>query len=239
MNVEKYKMTAHRGLFNNNGGIPENSMAAFSLAVAEGYAIELDVHLTADGELAVFHDHSLKRMTGDEREIEKCTLGELGGLRLLGTEWTVPTLEEVLELVDGKVALLIEIKNRGLAGPLERRLISELDGYRGEYMIESFNPLPLIWIRRHRPRIPLGQLLDRKNSKTGGFLRKVVCGHMLLNPLFRPDFVACHLRDAAVQRESCRRSGRRVFCWTARGEKQIEKFRDLCDGLIFEMDGAR
>lgn len=235
MNLSKYKMTAHRGLYDNKAGIPENSLDAFSLAIAEGYAIELDVHITTDGELIVFHDNNLHRMTGVDLETDGCTLAEIKKLRLLYTDSTIPTLAEVLELVNGQVPLLIETKTTGPAGELEEKLVAMLDSYKGDYMIQSFNPLSLIRIRRRRPEIPLGQLLSNNMSAIQGAVKKFIFKKMLLNPLYNPDFLSCYYNDISPKiRASCEKNCRPILCWTVRGEKQIEKYRELCDGLIFE-----
>ena len=100
---------AHRGLHTKD--IPENSLSAFENALKNNYAIELDVQFTKDKEVVVFHDENLKRMTNDTRNIEDVNYDELKNLRLGNTNEIIPTLEEVLELVDSKVAILIEIKD--------------------------------------------------------------------------------------------------------------------------------
>ena len=101
---------AHRGLHNAKEGIPENSIHAFIEAVVNGYAIENDIHVTSDGEVVVFHDNTLDRMCGVSGRIEDKTLSELRELRLLDTNERIPTLKECLEIIDGRVPLLIEFK---------------------------------------------------------------------------------------------------------------------------------
>ena len=101
---------AHRGLHNLNEGVPENSMKAFRLAVEKGYGIELDVQLSADGIPVVFHDNTLARMCGVNRRVRELTLAELKALSLGGTKEQIPTFQEFLEMVDGRVPLIVEIK---------------------------------------------------------------------------------------------------------------------------------
>ena len=128
---------AHRGL--HGGDVPENSLAAFEKAAEKRYGIELDVQLTKDGVPVVFHDDSLLRVCGVDRLLRDCELSELRQFRLSGSEKeTIPTFAEVLELVDGRVPLLVELKT-GSAG-LVRAVVPMLDEYNGSFCVESFDP---------------------------------------------------------------------------------------------------
>ncbi|MBQ8344872.1 MAG: glycerophosphodiester phosphodiesterase [Clostridia bacterium] len=216
---------AHRGLW--DAQVPENSMTAFYLAVQQGYGIELDVRLTRDGEAVIFHDENCKRMCGVDNRIRNMTLDEVKQLTLLNTEERIPTLSEVLEMVDGKVPLLIELKGGGVAVPLCRRTSAILDSYHGAFSIESFNPKLLRWFKQYRPRYARGQLLTRVDpGKTPGAPdNALICfalSHMLLNVLSRPDFIAV---DGKCMREpSLRLLGLlfqpKIFVWTVRTPKQ-------------------
>ena len=124
---------AHRGL--HNKVYPENSLGAFYNAMQEGYAIELDVQLIADGTVVVFHDTSLSRMTGQDGYTKNLTKNELPSYKLANSEFSIPTLEEVLELISGQVPLLIEIKNEGRVGELEKSTYELLKNYNGDYAI--------------------------------------------------------------------------------------------------------
>ena len=152
---------AHRGLWDMEEGIPENSLPAFQRAAERGFAIELDVHLTADGELAVFHDDTLTRMCGKDAVIESMTYQQLTEYRLKDTNYGIPRLSEVLALVKGRVPLLIELKLPSRDLHLCPRLLEELQDYKGRYLIESFNPFGLRWFRKHCPHILRGQLAAR------------------------------------------------------------------------------
>lgn len=123
MLLKGYQKVAHRGLHAAGKGVPENSLPAFRAAAEAGYAIELDVHRASDGTLVVFHDHDLRRMTGARGTVERMDFRSLRRLRLGGTACTIPLLREVLECVGGRVPLLIELKNGGLPGALERTLV--------------------------------------------------------------------------------------------------------------------
>lgn|GEM_PF-1416393 len=129
---------AHRGL--HDEVLEENTLPAFSAAIAEGYAIELDVNLTKDGVPVVIHDNELKRLMGLDARVSDMYLDDLKKERLKRSGEKVPTLDEALDLIAGQVPVLIEIKNFGMPGRLESAVLSALEGYSGEYALQSFNP---------------------------------------------------------------------------------------------------
>lgn len=230
MDFSPYRYTAHRGL--HGDGVPENSLPAFLGAVTQGFAIELDVHLTSDGRLAVFHDDNLHRMTGVNRRIEQCGWAELQALRLAGTSCRIPSLHEVLELVGGRVPLLIEAKDDAFSGKLERAMVDLLSGYTGPYLVESFNPYVVWWFKKNAPNVPRGQLAAWNFPE----LSPIKCWalrHMVFNCVTKPHFIAYNvsdMTDAFLKKCGC---GRGIFAWTIRTPEEYEKAR-RCDGLIFE-----
>ena len=162
----KNKPIAHRGMFNKNEGIPENSMPSFEKAINEGYIIELDIHLLKDGKIVVFHDDDLERMTGVKKKIKDCTYNEIKEFKLNGTNYTIPLFLDVLNLVNGKVPILIELKYDRKNGELERELAKILTDYKGDYAVQSFNPCSVNWFKRNLPEVPRGQLSSNyKKSK--------------------------------------------------------------------------
>ena len=189
--IKKYRGArfAHRGLHSDTAA--ENSMSAFRLAVENGYGIELDVRLSSDGTLVVFHDDTLERVTGREGRVDAFTAEELSKIHLHETDDTIPTFKEVLELVSGKVPLLVEIKED--AGNLDvstetARILSE---YEGEYIIESFNPVSLKNVKKLLPGVERGFLSqcfyrEEKYRKPMYFLLQC----LLTNFLCRPSFIA-------------------------------------------------
>ena len=148
---------AHRGL-HDKPTVPENSLAAFERAVLSGYGIELDIHLMSDGKLAVIHDSSLKRTAGADVNIEDLTANELVKYYLEGTAEQIPTLKQVLSLVDGKVPLLIELKAQNNVKKLCAAATKELERYNGLWCMESFDPRCVLWFKKNRPDIIRGQL---------------------------------------------------------------------------------
>lgn len=181
---------AHRGLHGN--GVPENSMAAFRAALEHGCGIELDIHLLKDGTLAVIHDSQLKRTTGAEGIIEDLTADDLTKYRLDGTEETIPTFQQVLELFDGKAPLIIELKPVKNQAALAEAACKALENYKGAYCMESFDPRCLLWLKKHRPEIIRGQLSQNfmKSDEKLSPVIKFLLTHSLLNFLTAPDFIA-------------------------------------------------
>ena len=187
---------AHRGLHNLKAGIPENSMKAFLLAVEKGYGIELDVQLSADGVPVVFHDNTLTRMCGVDRRVRDLTLAELKKLSLGGTGKPdtgerIPTFQEFLEMVDGRVPLIVEIKMEKWDARIPEAANELLKDYRGPYCIESFHPGALVWYRKHRPDVFRGQLCTNFNKEhMNRSPAYFFLGKMLTNIAARPDFIA-------------------------------------------------
>lgn len=182
---------AHRGLHGN--GRAENSLSAFRAAVEHGYGAELDVHLLADGGLAVIHDSNLKRVTGQEGRVEDLTTAELSNYRLQGTEDCIPTFRQVLDTFAGKTPLIIELKCEENAAALCEAACKAMEGYEGLWCMESFDPRCVYWLKKNRPEILRGQLAENsfhyKSSKLPWYLKLVLSYH-LENFLCRPDFVA-------------------------------------------------
>ena len=228
---------AHRGLFDNKK-IPENSMGAFARAVERGVGIELDLHLTKDGEVVVFHDATLTRMCGKEVALSSLTYEELKKERLLGTDYGIPRFADVLRLVDGKVPLLVELKGENGEDALCWRVAPMLDSYGGEYSVESFNPLLLRWFAKHRPDVVRGQLVTHlvKEKRAGSKIVNFALSHLLLNFLSRPDFIAC---DGRYQRGLSLWICKKIFhmpffMWTVRKQELLDYNRRTGRFSIFE-----
>lgn len=212
---------AHRGL--HDGTRAENSLSAFRAAVEAGYGIELDVRLSKDGELMVFHDDTLERVASGTGRVDAYTAAELGRMQLSGTEDTVPTFRQVIELVDGRVPLLVEIKEDAGKYGVTEKCAEMLREYKGEYIVESFNPLALGRFKKLMPEVCRGVLAETftKNKK----YRKpmyVLLQCLVLNVVCRPDFIAFNHRDA---RNAALGLARGLFrapaiAWTTRSEDE-------------------
>ena len=216
---------AHRGL--HGDGVPENSMAAFKLALENGYGAELDIHLMRDGRLAVIHDSSLKRTAGADVCIEDLCAEDLPNYPLGGTEQTIPLFADVLSLFGGKAPLVVELKvadNNYEA--LCQTACAMLDTYQGDYCVESFDPRCILWLKKHRPDIIRGQLAEnwfKSDFKINWFLKWLLtcCTG---NFLMRPDFIAYNFSHRkAMGTFLCRKLwGVAGFSWTIRSKEDFD-----------------
>lgn len=234
---------AHRGLYDNIE-VPENSLAAFRKAADNGYAVELDVHLTNDGQVVVFHDYSLMRMCGINRRIEELDYDEIRSFRLKDTKETIPTLQDVLNEIDGKATLLVEIKatynNVKELCSMTDQVLSEYDG---DYCVESFDPRVLFWYRINKPLIVRGQLSGYIN-KHGDFYKAngkrlnpfgdYFLRNLLVNCVGKPDFIAYREADRKnLSLRFCKAIFKiPIFYWTIKNDS-YEKLGDK-DTIIFE-----
>lgn len=187
---------AHRGL--HDAQRPENSLSAFQAALDHGFGAELDVHLLSDGNLAVMHDSSLLRTTGKEGMIEALTTEQLGQYPLEGSQDTIPTFQQVLDLFDGKAPLIVELKTHGNNyAQLTETACNVLAEYSGPYCIESFDPRCIRWLRKNRPEMIRGQLSENflSSTKSQPWILRFAMTFQILNFLTRPDFVAYRFSD--------------------------------------------
>ena len=230
------KKYAHRGL--HGEGIPENSLAAFDLACKAGYGIELDVHVTADDKLVVFHDDTLKRMCGVDEKTESKTLAELQALTLGGTEHHIPSFREVLDLVDGRAPLVVELKGTSMKNMRVCELTAEmLDGYKGKYCIEAFNPIFVRWWKKNRKHVVRGQLSNKMKKSDSGQSPFVnfLLENMLLSFLARPDFLAyCAGNRKQPSFRFARALGGYPVAWTIRTEDELKDIEGEFKAIIFE-----
>ena len=231
---------AHRGLHSRE--LPENTMGAFQAACDAGFGIELDVHLSKDGTVVVVHDHHLRRLAGMDAQPEDLTAEELGGLSILGSGYGVPTLREVLDLVGGRVPLLIELKNRGFSGPLEVAVHKEMEGYEGLYAVQSFSPFSMRWFMKHDPKRLRGQLSCLHSIEETGvhWFPLFLARHLLTDWICRPNFISyCrHYLDTTIIKR-LRRDGIPILAWTVESIQEAEKAAPYCDTIIFQLFDPR
>lgn len=227
----KGRYYAHRGLHNIDEGIPENSLPAFEKAAQKGYGIELDVHLTTDGQVIVFHDDDLSRACGDMRKTEELSYSQLQELRLFGTDERIPLFSQVLQVYNGAGPMIVEIKTGKHNADLCQQVCTVLEHYKGKVCIESFDPRILRWFKKHRPRMVRGQLaqpaaLYKNQTK----LLSVALANCLTNCIGRPHFIAYRIGDKPPLVRLVEKMGAMSFCWTSREDKHAHG----CDGVIFE-----
>lgn len=228
---------AHRGLYNETR--PENSMAAFRAALDGGYGIELDVHLLADGNLAIMHDSSLRRTAGAEIRMEDLTAEQLGNYHLGGTEETIPSFEQVLQLFDGKAPMIVELKVvDGNYAALAEAVCNMLDRYPGTYALESFDPRCVRWLKQHRPDRIRGQL--NQNYKKGEapypWILRFLMTHQAFNFLTLPDFVAYRYKDRRILSNFLVRNvwGIQGVTWTIQNQQDFDTAKEENWLPIFE-----
>ncbi len=231
---------AHRGLHDSSKRIPENTLAAYRQAVEKGYGIEFDVRVTADGVPVVMHDPNTKRMTGTDLVVNEVNYSQLTGLRISGTDQHIPTLAEVLTLVKGQVPLIVELKiDKNNFDVLGEKVFELLDKYKGDYLIECFDPRMLSWVRKNRPRAVRGQLVmfyKRHGDKTMPPIVDFVAHNLITNVIARPDFISVYYPDRGkLPFTLCRLLGAYEFDWTVTSQKQLDICRnDGVESTIFE-----
>lgn len=228
---------AHRGLFDNTGPAPENSLPAFAQAAACGYGIELDIQLSKDGIPVVFHDFTLQRACGREGKVADYTYEQLRWFSLFDSGEKIPTLEKALSVIAGRVPIIIELKIEWSDLSLCPAAEEVLKGYAGPYAVESFNPLGLIWYRLHRRGIMRGQLADhfrKEKCAKGPFY--FLLHYMVFNFLTKPDFIAYHHKYYKnMSRQLCRYLfGATAVAWTIRSEEELRRRRGDFDWFIFD-----
>jgi len=239
---------AHRALHDRAAGRPENSRAAIRAAVAAGYGIEIDLQLSADGQAMVFHDYDLKRLTAETGPVRQRSAAELGQVMLTDSDGEgIPTLDEVLEIVAGRVALLVEIKDQdgamgGNVGELEQAAAAALRAYDGPVAVMSFNPESVAAFAAAAPDIPRG-LTTSAYDPTDWHLPHPVCERLRDIPdLDRvgASFISHEAADLARDRvQTLRAGGLPILCWTIRSEDQDRAVRALADNVTFEGYAAK
>lgn len=227
---------AHRGLW-TRGGAPENSLAAFQAACEAGYGVELDVHLSSDGEAMVFHDDDLKRMTGVEGKLQDRTAADLAELRLAGTDEAIPTLRETLALIGRRAMVHIELKTAyGKVGPLEQRVHELLIDHVGPTCVIGFNPYSHAWFADRFPGVLRGlDSYDYKQAPNMNEAQRDSFARLEHVSIARPHFLALHIGMLPDERAAkFREEGMPVVAWTVRDPGQWHAVKDHCDNLIFE-----
>jgi len=221
---------AHRGL--HGQGRVENSRAALQAAIDAGQGIECDVQASRDGEVFVFHDYVLDRLTEVSGALADRSARELDAIRLSGTAETLPRLSEMLALVAGRVPLLIEVKTKArLVGPFCLAVRRALEGYEGLVAIMSFNPEISWWFAAHAPEIVRGLVVTEEHKR--GFRGRIERHWSLWRA--RPDFLAYDIRDLPSRFAAAQRSrGIRVLSWTVRTRAQADRAQRHADQIIHE-----
>lgn len=225
---------AHRGLHDDEK--PENSMPSYEAAIEQGFNIEIDVHLSKDGHIVVFHDDNLKRVCGVDRNVRDCTLAELKSMRLKNTDCTIPTFDEFLALVDGKAGILCEIKGLNPYGnAISAAVCERIKTYKGNIALQSFNYGAVRYCRTHSDKA-CGQLCTWYNPKTSAPFRLLdFMGKLWVTKLSKPHFIAYDVRTLKNNKYVVKaRKTLPVLTWTVNSPEKLETARKCADNIIFE-----
>lgn len=228
---------AHRGLHDNNSDAPENSMAAFKKAVDAGYGIELDVQLSKDRIPVVFHDDTLNRVCGVDGYVKDYTYEELQQFHLCQSREKIPKLKDFLEMVNGRVPLIIEFKFPERPSTICGTADKLIQKYKGVYCIESFHPLAVRWYKDHHPNVIRGQLSSNfRKSGNKGSIAETLVHYLITNFLCRPDFIAYdHRYKNNISRLLCRYLFRGLsISWTIKSPQEFDACKNDFDLCIFE-----
>ena len=214
INFLKSNLIAHRGIHNSE--IPENTLPAFYKCVDKKYIIELDIHILTDNSIIVFHDHNLKKLTGVNKVVETLSYPQLSKIKI-DKKYTIPTLKQVMHIVDGKVPLLIEVKDMNNNSKFEEELVKILDNYKGKFAIQSMNPYVIDWFYKNRKDYIIGLIVfnDLNYKLVKKYVKKI-------------DFISVYKKQLPFK------INKLVLGWTIRKESEYKKYRNLCDNLICE-----
>lgn len=230
----KQNLIAHRGYWDVNNNIPENSLLAFQKAIDNNYIIELDVHILKDNKVVVFHDDNLKRMTNIDKNLKDMYYKDIKELKLNNTNEKIPLLEEVLELVDGKVPIIIELKYDVKCGVLEKEVIKILKRYNGKYAIKSFNPFSINYFRKNFPDAIRGQLSSNFKDEKMNTIKRLFLSKMLYNIISKPDFISYDVRALPNRKVEKMRKNQLILGWTIKNKEDLKKAKIHCDNYICE-----
>ena len=205
-------LIAHRGYYNKN--IPANSLMAFNKAIDFNYIIEFDIHYLKDGNIVIYHDFNLKRLAGKNEIIETKTLEELNKIKILNW-YTIPTFEQALELIGGRVPILVEIKCLDDNGSFFEKIVNILSKYDGHFALQSMNPKVMDWFYKNKRDYIIGLILV--NDLNYKIFKK--CAKKV-------DFLSINKKDLPFK------SKKMILGWTIKNKKEFDKYKNLCDNLI-------
>ena len=218
---------AHRGLHNELYG--ENSMGAYKNAIANGYPIEMDVQLSKDGVALCFHDDSLERVCGKKAYINDLTHEEIKELKILNTQEGIPTFEDFLKEVNGQVPLMIEIKQqRSKEYDIAKKVVDALKDYKGEFVVQSFDPFIMQRVKKYAPHILRGQLGGVPERGNLSWVKYTVVKKLTFNFLSKPDYINYYLNHMPINKKTP------TVCWTVRTEEDLALARKLNVNFVFE-----
>jgi glycerophosphoryl diester phosphodiesterase len=231
MSLFENNYIAHRGL-HNGILIPENSLLAFEKAVKNNYSIELDITISQDNKIVVFHDEDLYRLCRVKKKIEDMNYSFLKEQKIYDSNEYIPLFKEVLDLVNGKITLVIEIKKHKNIGILENILLDLLKNYKGKYLICSFEKDILTWFKNNKPNLKRGLIYESKPKKFEKYTKTLFLYKYYKT---KPDFISLDykLLSSPIY-EFCKKMNLPLITWTIRDKKNYDKAKTKVDAVIFE-----
>jgi glycerophosphoryl diester phosphodiesterase len=230
---------AHRGLHNKARGIIENTVSAFAAAIARQYAIECDLQISAEGEAVVFHDETLDRLTDAKGLVKSHTVKQLQAITIKNSQDRIQTLAELLQQVDGKVPLVIELKSHWDGDvALALRALKVLENYKGQFCLMSFDQDLVAAVASHSPHIIRGITADRTTDPDYDALpleRRLDMQQFRHIDKTKPHFVSFYFKDlpyAPVQK--LRDAGLAIITWTIRSKEEEALALMHSDQVTFE-----
>lgn len=230
-------MAAHRGLYEKDQSVPENSLEAFRRAAEYGCGVELDVQLSKDGAVVVFHDDTVDRMTTEKGRVDSFTLKELQAMPLMGTEHRMPLFTDVMAVLDGVSPTIVELKSTPNYPELCEKTLAILRTLKGPYCVESFDPRIVRWFYKNAPDLTRGQLTEAYPywRKAGLPVWRCVLMHTLfINFLTHPQFIAFGRGKRPLCMLLGRKLGAKTVFWTERPDSDHETLAKRYDCRIFE-----
>lgn len=226
---------AHRGL-HDEASIDENSYEAFLEALNKGYAIECDVHLTLDNEVVIHHDATTKRMMNRDLDVAASLYEDLKALKHIHSEHSMMLLKDLLELVKGKVPLLIELKYSARGREQDFHVSKVLENYDGEFAVQSFDPFSCLWFKNNRPKIKRGLLIGHFDDVELNFIKKITLKNYFFLFFVSPHFIGLEWdrgSEVIVQKiRSMTNIG--IIAWTVKTSEAFEFCKSYFDNVIFE-----
>jgi len=226
------KPLAHRGLHDSMK--PENTLAAFSAAIQGGYGVEMDLQITKDGVVVVFHDDDLERLTGLKGDIREVTYDFIKDATINHTSEKIPTFTEFLNHLQGKIPVLIEVKDHAKIGPMEQKIIDDLKDYHGDFALQSFNPLIVSWFHRHAPEYRVGQLAGNAHDDSVKGWQRAIGRRPFFLPILGASFLSYEGTDMQRKRILRVKAKMPVLMWTAHSQSEADCCKGYWDNYMFE-----
>ncbi len=231
------KPIAHRGLYDDE--VVENSLLAFSRAMDAGYPIELDVQMTLDKKLVVFHDWDLDRLTGNSGKLSEKTYDEIKDLYLNDTRQKILLFEDVLRLIDGNVPLVIEIKSQKyFDNSICKEVHKVIKDYNGKFAISSFNPFVVRWFAKEHRDIVRGQNFTdfKNNGKIIVCIKKIFSYFLWILSNNDPDFYAVRVSmlPKSFPVRNAIRHKKIILAYTIKSKKDYDRIKDIVDNGFFD-----